>query len=119
MRRIALAAVALLGILVAACGGGAAATTAAGGTIKLTLTEFKYSSPTIELKADEKATLELKNAGTVEHDFKIAVAGVEVLIQPGKSATRTIGPLKPGTYEFFCSVPGHKDAGMKGQLVVK
>src|SRR6266540_1813671 len=74
MRRIALAAVALLGILVAACGGGAAATTAAGGTIKLTLTEFKYSSPTIELRADEKATLELKNAGTLEHDFKIEAA---------------------------------------------
>ncbi len=119
MRRTALAAVGLLGILIAACGGGAAATTAAGGTIKLTLTEFKYSSPTIELKADEKATLELKNAGTVEHDFKLEATGLDVLIQPGKSGTRTIGPLKPGTYEFFCSLTGHKEAGMKGQIIVK
>lgn len=119
MRRIAPAAVALPAILLAACGGGTAATTAAGGTIKLTLSEFKYSSPTIELKADEKATLELKNVGTVEHDFKTEAAGVDVLLKPGKSGTRTIGPLKPGTYEFFCSVPGHKEAGMKGQLIVK
>lgn len=119
MRRTALAAVPLLAILVAACGGGAAATTPAGGTIKLTMSEFKYSSPTIELKADEKATLDLKNAGTVEHDFKLEATGLDVLVQPGKSGTRTIGALKPGTYEFFCSVPGHKDAGMKGQLIVK
>jgi uncharacterized cupredoxin-like copper-binding protein len=27
--------------------------------------------------------------------------------------------LKPGTYTFFCSVPGHEQGGMKGTLVVK
>lgn len=118
MHRIALAAAPLLAILIAACGGGTAATTT-GGPIKLTLTEFKYSTPTIELKADDKATLELTNAGTVEHDFTLDAAGLKVLIQPGKSATRTLGPLKAGTYEIFCSVPGHKEAGMKGQLIVK
>jgi uncharacterized cupredoxin-like copper-binding protein len=27
--------------------------------------------------------------------------------------------LKPGTYEFYCPVDGHKAAGMKGTLTVK
>jgi uncharacterized cupredoxin-like copper-binding protein len=119
MRRGALTAFPLLAVLVAGCGGGTAPATAAGGSIKLTLTEFKYPTPTIELKADEKATLELKNTGTVEHDLKIDAAGLQVLIQPGKTATRNLGPLKAGTYEFWCSVTGHKEAGMKGTLIVK
>jgi len=119
MRRMALAAAAVLGILIAACGGGTAATTATGGSIKITLTEFKYSTPTIELKAGEKVTLELKNAGTVEHDFNMDAVGLKVLIKSGQSATRTLGPLTPGTYEFYCAVTGHKEAGMKGQLIVK
>jgi len=37
----------------------------------------------------------------------------------GATNTMEFTPTKPGTHEFFCAVPGHKDAGMKGTLVVK
>ncbi len=118
MRHTTLVTVSLLAVLTAACGG-ASSTTTAAGSITETLTEFKYSAPTIELKSGEKATLDLKNAGTVEHDFNIDASGLKVLVKPGQSATRTLGPLTPGIYEFYCAVPGHKEAGMKGQIVVK
>ena len=36
---------------------------------------------------------------------------------PGTSRVRA--SLKPGKYEFYCSVPGHEDGGMKGTLTVK
>lgn len=118
MRRTTLAAAALFATLVAACGGGAATTTTPG-TVTETLTEFAFSAPTIQLKAGDKATLELKNAGTVEHDFTLDASGLQALVKPGQSATRVLGPLKAGTYEFYCSVAGHKEAGMKGQLIVR
>lgn len=74
--------------------------------------------PTIELRAGEKATLELRNAGVVEHDFVVDAAKIKAVVQPGKTATRIIGPLNAGTYEVYCSVPGHREAGMKGKLIV-
>ena len=117
MRRTVSAGALSLAVLTAACGGSASATTP--GSIKVTLTEFKYSTSTIELKAGDKATLDLKNAGAVEHDFVVDAASLKVSIQPGKSATRTIGPLAAGSYEIYCSVPGHKESGMKAQLIVR
>jgi uncharacterized cupredoxin-like copper-binding protein len=36
----------------------------------------------------------------------------------GGSKTVTVN-VKPGTYKFFCSVPGHRQAGMEGTLTVK
>ncbi|MBI2983140.1 MAG: cupredoxin domain-containing protein [Chloroflexi bacterium] len=105
----------LLGVVIAACGGPASTT----GTIKLTLSEFKYSPSTIDLAAGEKTTLELRNSGTVEHDLIIDAAGLKVSVQPGKTATRNLGPLSSGSYEIYCSVAGHKESGMKGHLTVK
>lgn len=122
MRRFVLVATTLLATILAACGGGTATTTgtaAAGGTLAETLSEFKYSKPALELKAGETATLELKNAGSVEHDFTIDAVGLHVALKAGESTSRKIGPFQPGTYTFYCSVPGHKEAGMKGQLIVK
>lgn len=116
MRRMSFAAGLLLGALIVACGG--QASTSSGST-KITLSEFKYSPSTIELPASKKTTLELRNSGAVEHDLILDAAGLKVSIQPGKTATRDLGPLSAGTYEIYCSVAGHKESGMKGQLIFK
>ena len=118
MRVLTIALAALLGLALVSCGGGATQAPA-GSTVKLTLSEFKYSTPTVEILADQKITLELKNAGTVEHDFTIDAIGLKVLAGPAKTVTRTVGPLKAGTYDVYCSIAGHKEAGMVGKLVVK
>lgn len=95
-----------------------------GGTISIEANpegnlEFEESS--VSAKAG-KDTLEFTNESPVPHDVKIEsssgeeVGGVEIVSEGTES---TSVELKPGTYTFFCSVPGHRQAGMEGTLTVK
>jgi uncharacterized cupredoxin-like copper-binding protein len=69
-----------------------------------------------------KVTVEFNNPQELTHDVKIEdssgkeVGGTELIAGGSDSATVN---LKPGSYTFFCSVPGHREAGMEGTLTVK
>ncbi|HEU5252202.1 MAG TPA: plastocyanin/azurin family copper-binding protein [Solirubrobacterales bacterium] len=69
-----------------------------------------------------KDTVNFTNSSPVPHDVRIEdssgqeVGGTEVIAEGSESATVD---LKPGEYTFFCSVPGHRQAGMEGTLTVK
>jgi uncharacterized cupredoxin-like copper-binding protein len=90
---------------------------AAGSTVTATETEFKIAVPSTSLKAG-KVTFDVKNDGKIEHDLAIkGMSAATKLIPPGGSATLTV-TLKPGTYELYCSVPGHEAAGMKLNVTV-
>jgi mono/diheme cytochrome c family protein len=75
-------------------------------------------------KATAKAgqvTLLSKNDAPVPHDISIRGNGVQ---EEGDQVTdggtsKVSVKLKPGKYEFYCSVPGHEQGGMKGTLTVK
>jgi uncharacterized cupredoxin-like copper-binding protein len=66
--------------------------------------------------------IELNNPQQLSHDVAIEdssgkIVGETELVSDG-TATAT-ADLKPGTYTFFCTVPGHREAGMEGTLTVK
>jgi len=67
-------------------------------------------------------TIDFENASTVGHNVEIEdssgedVAGTDT-ITDGK--TSTTADLQPGTYTFYCSIPGHREAGMEGTITVK
>jgi plastocyanin len=69
-----------------------------------------------------KVTIDFTNPQALAHDVKIEsssgeeIGGTETVAEGSDSATVN---LKPGTYTFYCSVPGHREAGMEGTLVVK
>jgi len=118
LRTIALTLVALLAATLVACGGGA--TTAAGPTVTVELSDFKFSPETVEVPAGQKVTLELRNKGSVEHDFTVEAIGLKAIVKAGQTATRVVGPFTAGTtYELVCTTAGHKESGMVGKLIVK
>lgn len=64
-------------------------------------------------------TFNVKNDGSIEHDFVIQGLNVRAEgIQPGQTK-RVTADLKPGTYTVICDIPGHAEAGMKTTLTVK
>lgn len=113
-----LAAVALSAVLVAACGG-AASPAPTPQTVAVTATEFKFDPSAISVSTGSAITISLTNGGTIEHDFTIDALNAKVLVKAGEIAEAKLGDLAAGTYDFYCSIPGHKEAGMVGTLEVK
>jgi uncharacterized cupredoxin-like copper-binding protein len=52
------------------------------------------------------------------HNFSIDELGISVDVAAGEEGEATINAA-PGTYEFYCNVPGHREAGMVGTLTVQ
>jgi plastocyanin len=110
----------------AAAGGGSKEESGGGGASSVKFEadpngELAYTSNTATAKAG-KVTVEFNNPQALTHDVQIEdssgqeVGGTE-LIASGSDSTTV--DLKPGTYTYFCSVPGHREAGMEGTLTVK
>jgi plastocyanin len=69
-----------------------------------------------------KLTIDFSNPAPVPHDVRVEdkggedVGGTEVITSSDESAPIE---LKAGEYTFYCSVPGHREAGMEGKLAVE
>lgn len=108
-----------LAIVLAACSTPSSGGAAGSGAFSITLSEFKFSPAELAVPAGRPFTLTVKNAGTIDHDLSVQKAGVHVLVKPGGSAQQEVGTLAAGTFEILCTIPGHKESGMVGKLVVK
>jgi plastocyanin len=98
-----------------------AARTAAGALTLAVNPEGQLSFDTKQLSAKAgTVTITLTNKSPVEHNVAVAQGSAVLGTTPtflGGSRTLTLN-LKPGTYTFYCSVPGHRQAGMEGTLAV-
>jgi plastocyanin len=83
--------------------------------------ELAYTTESASAEAG-KDTIKFTNPQPLAHDVAIEDSSGEVV---GKTELATEGStsteveLEPGTYTFFCTVPGHREAGMEGTLTVK
>src|SRR3954468_4831089 len=65
-----------------------------------------------------KLTVESKNDASIPHDIVIDGKGNGAEVQGG-GVSKFSATFAKGTYTFYCSVPGHRQAGMVGKLTVK
>jgi plastocyanin len=94
-----------------------------GTTLPIAAAEsgLAYSSDTAEAEAG-KVTVDFSNPQPLQHDVAFEDSGgkevgATELITEGETTTTV--DFKPGSYTFFCTVPGHREAGMEGTLTVK
>lgn len=112
------------------------------GGLTVVAENTKFSPADIRVAAGEEVTLELHNRDAFEHDLQVDGLDVEVIAggsdraehgggghgADGVLAIHTEGEETmsitfiadtTGIYEFYCTIPGHKDSGMVGTLTVE
>jgi uncharacterized cupredoxin-like copper-binding protein len=100
------------------------ASPAAAVTVKMK--EYIFIPENLEVKRG--ATLDVRNEGQIAHNLTIEnspdpekpgpkLAGTPTFL-PGKTEKLKVD-LRPGKYSFVCTVPGHRDQGMRGRITVK
>ena len=96
------------------------ASSGGGQTVKIGESEYKLDPSDATLKAGS-VTLAVTNDGTITHNLQIEGNGVEETtdsLAPGDTGELTVD-LKPGSYEMYCTIDGHKDLGMEGTVTVQ
>jgi plastocyanin len=93
-----------------------------GGTLKLSAdpTQIAYTTKSLSSKPG-KVTIDFNNPAQIQHDVAIAKGNQQIAKSPlvAQGSTSVTAELSPGSYQFFCTVPGHREAGMLGTLTVK
>jgi uncharacterized cupredoxin-like copper-binding protein len=108
-------------------------------TIEVEMTEMQFAPYRIEVKRGEQIRFVIRNAGTEDHEFLLATTEdnlkhAEVMkkhphmehddpngvrLKPKTTAEIVWKFTKPGTFEFACLIPDHRDQGMSGRVIVK
>ena len=147
MKRITLLSLFVLPLVLAACAsGGTAETTPEPQAVTIVATDIAYDVEQIDATVGQPVQLTLENQGVLEHDFSIAeiplsgevvtleeageMAGhdmgsmmeepdVHIAAPSGGQSTIEFTPAVSGEYIYYCTVAGHREAGMEGVLVVQ
>jgi len=108
-------------------------------TIEVLMSEMEFTPARIEVKRGEQIRFVLRNAGKEDHEFLLATTKENlqhaavmkkhphmehdepngVRLAPNKSVELVWRFTKPGTFEYSCLIPDHRDYGMTGHVTVK
>lgn len=89
-----------------------------GDGLTMNLVDIAFEPAEFSIAAGTDVVIDLTNTGVAEHTFTIEALGVDVKVAPGGTASVTINAAA-GTYDYICTVPGHKELGMVGTLTVE
>lgn len=138
----------VLGLALVGCGGAGEGAAAEPVEFSLSATDIAYDQPQLEVQVGQPVRVVLDNEGALLHDFSIREIpldgeahaeeahsdetaaheeqmghegeepDVHVAAAAGAHGEVTFTPSAAGEYEYYCTVPGHKEAGMAGILSV-
>ncbi len=127
--RAGFVAVGVVGLVVGACltSALAASSTSAGtaidrppaSTVTLTAKDTKFLEAGLEATSGEVLGVYVTNQDGYAHAFDIDSLGIHVPLPPASTTFVAVRPTGAGALEFYCAVPGHRDAGMVGSIAVK
>lgn len=103
-----------------ASAGGDEAAASGGATVELEARDVAFDQTEITVQPGD--TIQLTNTGFLQHDFAVDEFGgaMTPLLNNGETAEITIpADAEPGEYTFYCSVPGHREQGMEGTLIIE
>ena len=87
-------------------------------SVQVELSEFKIAMSSSAVQPGD-ITFQIKNSGTVAHNFVIPKLNVRSeMINPGESTSVVVPGVAVGDYEINCEVSGHLAAGMKTMFIV-
>ena len=89
-----------------------------GADIVVVADDLSYAPERIEVPAGEPIELHLRNDGGIVHDLVMDTGWESGEVRPGEAVTVTMAPLEASTVAW-CSIPGHRDAGMELEVVVR
>ncbi len=88
--------------------------------VEVSATEFAFSPFEIRGKLGQEIEIIFKNDGKMAHDLVFEDGGYKTkLLQQGQTETLRVKFGKEGFYTFYCSVAGHRQAGMEGVLIIE
>jgi uncharacterized cupredoxin-like copper-binding protein len=102
---------------VGSAGGGVAEAPTTTGVVTAENTKFVETS--MEMKNGEVLGLFVINKDGFAHSFTIDALNINVQLPANSTTAVAIKPTAAGSLEFYCAVPGHKQAGMVGSISVK
>lgn len=92
----------------------------APGTYDVEMKDIAFAETTFTVPANTEITINLSNTGASPHAFDIDELNVHSGdYSSGQTGTVTFNTGAPGTFTYYCSIPGHKELGMVGTLVVE
>lgn len=103
----------------AAADGDSAEGDAAAEVVTVDLVDIAFVPNQITIPADTDVTFRFENKGAAPHDFKIDDPEVYSGSLSGGQSSEVVVNLPAGEYTFYCTVPGHRQAGMVGTLIVE
>ena len=86
--------------------------------VSVELADSVFRPALVEIPADRPISLRLRNIGGLEHDWSVDALAFSPNVRAGQEAVvELVAPT--GIYEVYCSLPGHREAGMVGILAAR